>query len=124
MLHVWKEYQRTYGICQGRDKMTEVKIPFNLWSQDKLLWQLKKATSRYKKYAEVGDEFKIQTKTYYINLVEKLPLWFIRNYLYESEGCKTPEEFVKIWIEIHPKRGFRMMDKVWYHHFTIDNRKG
>lgn len=103
--------------------MTEVKIPFNLWSQEKLLWELKKATSRYKKYAEVGDTFIMQTKEYYINLVVKLPLWFIRNYLYESEGCKTPEEFENIWIEIHPKRGFRLNDIVWYHHFTIDDRK-
>ena len=95
-----------------------IKIPFNLWSQDKLLHELKKATSRYKKYGSVDDTFIMQGKCYYVNLVVKLPLWFIRNYLYESEGCKTPEEFENIWIGIHPNRGFRLGDEVWYHHFT------
>ena len=100
----------------------EIKIPFNLWSQEKFLRRLKNATSRYKKYAEVGDTFVLQTKRYYINLVVKLPLWFIRNYLYESEGCATPEEFEDIWIDIHKRRGFRMKDMVWYHHFTEDEK--
>lgn len=98
--------------------MARIKIPFNLWSQDKLNCSLKKATSRYKKYAEVGDTFLMGGRVYYINLVVKLPLWFIRNYLYESEGCKSPEEFENIWIGIHEKRGFRLKDEVWYHHFT------
>lgn len=98
--------------------MTRIKIPFNIRSEDKLLHKLKKATSRYKKYGEIGDTFIVDGQCYYINLVVKLPLWFIRNYLYESEGCNTPEEFEQIWIGIHEKRGFRLKDEVWYHHFT------
>jgi hypothetical protein len=94
-----------------------IKIPFNLWSQDKLLHGLKSATSRYKKYGDVGDTFLMQGKVYYINLIVKLPLWFIRNELHITEGCESGEEFEKIWTEIHPERGFRLMDEVWYHHF-------
>ena len=95
-----------------------IKIPFNLWSEDRLFRKMKKATSRYKKYGVVGDTFIVNGQCYYVNLVVKLPLWFIRNYLYESEGCLTPEEFENIWIEIHKKRGMRLKDEVWYHHFT------
>lgn len=29
-----------------------IKIPFNLWSEDRLFRKMKKATSRYKKYGE------------------------------------------------------------------------
>ena len=96
----------------------KIEIPFNGWSQEKLLQGVKSATSRYRKYGDIGDTFIQSGKCYYINLVVKLPLWFIRNYLYETEGCKTPEEFENIWIKIHPKRGFRLDDMVWYHHFT------
>lgn len=94
----------------------KIKIPFNLWSQDKLLFGLKTATSRHKKYGDVGDTFEMADRTYYINLIVKLPIWFIRNELYLTEGCDTPEEFEKIWTEIY--HVFKLTEEVWYHHFT------
>lgn len=97
--------------------MSEIEIPFNDWSKERLRGQLKKATSRYKKYGDVGDLFTIQGYSYELELVIKVPLWFIAEDLYQSEGANSSDEFKKIWVEIHPKKGFRPFDEVWYHHF-------
>jgi hypothetical protein len=102
-----------------KSREMEIKIPFTPWSEERILKGLKKSTSRYDKYAKVGDIFSIDGKKFYVNLVVKLPLWFIRNELYKTEGCETEKEFEDIWIDIHPKRGFIMEDNVWYHHFTV-----
>jgi hypothetical protein len=51
------------------------------------------------------------------------PLWFIRKYLYQTEGCDTPEEFVDIWNVIHPKKRWRPTQYVWYHLFETKGGK-
>jgi len=97
--------------------MAEIKIPFNDWSKDKLNKQLKNATSRYKKYGKVGDTFEVNGWKYELEIVVKLPLWFISFYLYKSEGCNSSNGFESIWEEIHPRKGFLPFDEVWYHYF-------
>lgn len=95
----------------------QVYVPFKEWSIDNILDGKKKATSRYKKFGNLGDYFHIYTKTYFFDLIIKLPLWFVRNELYVSEGCYSPEDFESRWNDIHQKRGFRPNDEIWYHHF-------
>ena len=95
----------------------KIKIPFNEWSKKRILNQTKKATSRYKKYGNVGDTFEVDGYKYELELVLKLPLWFITEDLYLSEGAKDSLELISIWKQIHPKKGFRPFDEVWYHHF-------
>jgi len=95
----------------------EVKIPFNAWSIGKLNLALKCATSRTKKYGNVGDTFKVDGNTFKIDLVVKLPLWFIAKFLYESEGCVSEAEFINVWNSIHPRKGFDPNQVVWYHLF-------
>ena len=95
----------------------EIKIPFNEWSKKRILNQTKKATSRYKKYGNVGDTFEVDGYKYELELVLKLPLWFITEDLYLSEGAKDSLELISIWKQIHSKKGFRPFDEVWYHHF-------
>ena len=96
-----------------------VGIPFNRWSRERIRTGRKRATSRYKKLAKAGDMFVVDGVEYEIDLVVKLPLWFITKELYVSEGAESEEELVKVWLEIHPRRGFRAYDEVWYHHFKI-----
>jgi len=97
--------------------MKKIKIPFNEWSKKRLLNQSKKATSRNKKYGDVGDVFTVDGFIYELELVIKVPLWFVSEDLYKSEGAKSSEEFINVWEDIHPRKGFRPFDKVWYHHF-------
>lgn len=95
----------------------EIKIPFNVWSIGKLNADFKNATSRYKKYGSKGDIFYVDGNKYIILLVVKLPLWMIANYLYNTEGCNSPNQFINIWETIHPQKGFKKDDEVWYHLF-------
>lgn len=101
----------------------EIKIPFNDWSRQALANQTKKATSRNSKYGKVGDIFKVvkyfQTDetTYELELILRLPLWFVAEDLYRYEGAKSKEEFIEVWESIHPRKGYRPFDLVWYHHF-------
>ena len=97
----------------------EIKIPFNDWSQDKLVRGLKCATSRTKKYGVVGDTFTVNNHQYRLLLVVKLPLWFIANELFESEGAMSPEEFQNVWNDIHPIKGWTPDLMVWYHYFDL-----
>jgi hypothetical protein len=94
----------------------EILIPFNLWSIARLKADAKIATSRYKKYGVKGDTFSVNGESYIILLTVKLPLWFIRDYLFKEEGCISPIEFIEIWEDIHPS-GFKKDDEVWFHFF-------
>ena len=92
-------------------------IPFNDWSKQRLRNQTKRATTRTKKYGKVGDQFTCNGFTYEIELILKVPLWFVAEDLYASEGANSYNEFVEVWRSIHPRRGYRPFDMVWYHHF-------
>ena len=98
-----------------------MEIPMNDWSKRRLFNQTKKATSRYKKYGEVGDTFTVGGFRYELELVIKVPLWFVVEDLYLSEGACSSDELREVWIGIHPNRGYRPFDLVWYHHFKEDN---
>ncbi len=77
----------------------------------------KHATSRTKKYGNVGDWFRVDDIDYALDLVTELPLWFITKELFLSEGADAPQEFVEAWKRIHYKKGYVPEQTVWYHHF-------
>lgn len=101
--------------------MTEIKIPFNEWSKDKLEKGIKTATSRNKMYGMPGDTFVVNLSdgehTYRLKCVTKRPLLVVAKNNYREEGCKSPEEFAEVWIEIHPHKGWTPYHQVWYHTF-------
>ena len=92
-------------------------IPFNEWSRKRVLDGSKTATSRTKRYGNYGDYFKVDDQVFELDLVVKLPLWFISEYLSASEGAISKTEFIKVWIEIHPIKGWIQNQEVFYHHF-------
>jgi hypothetical protein len=95
----------------------EIQIPFNTWSAENISFWGKRATSRRKQYGEVGDTFFVLDKEYKIDLIARLPLWFIDKELYESEGCLTPAAFKRIWRAIHGLEEWNGEEIVYYHHF-------
>ena len=98
----------------------EVKIPFNTWSENKIRTGEKFATARNKKYGKKGDFTRFEEWKLRIKFVVKLPLWFIRAWLYETEGADSPDEFVDIWCKIHPRKGWDENQEVWYHCFDVE----
>ena len=79
-------------------------IPFNKWSKERIRQNRKFATTRDKVYNEKC-----------VFSVARLPLWFIKQHLWQIEGADSPEEFEKVWREIH--RGQFEADKFYYCHF-------
>jgi len=97
--------------------MTKIDIPFNDWSKNKLIQCKKIATSRSKKYGEVGDFFEFQGDKYIIVMIKKLPLWFIADVLYDSEGADSPDEFRNVWAKIHYRKPVDERKEYFYHFF-------
>ena len=104
----------------------EIKIPFNGWSQARLNANRKGATSRNKRYGNVGDHFPVtitvneetvRVKIYELTYVERVTLAFVRDKFYWEEGCSDEDMFVSIWNEIHPRKKFDDDHKVWLHLF-------
>jgi len=103
----------------------EINIPFNKWSRDKLKKLVKTATSRNKKYGDVGDTFTVDGTVYELTAVCKVSLASIRDVCWDVEGCKSPEEFVQVWKSIHPRKGWDPDQKVWFHRFKkVEEAKG
>ena len=97
--------------------MSEVLIPFMPEWKEKMLNGIKTCTSRTKKYGSIGDYFKQFGAIFEITNIIKLPLSYIADILYIKEGCDSPEEFKKIWIKLHPRKGWVPNQEVFAHLF-------
>ena len=95
----------------------KVIIPFRDWSKKKLKLGHKTATSRSKKYGEVGDCFYEVGKKFKIKMICKFPLWFIRDFLWFVEGADNKKEFETVWRNIHPISKFDFPDEQFHVHF-------
>ena len=77
---------------------------FNKWSKERIRQGRKFATTRDKIYNDKN-----------ILGVVRLPLGFIKEHLWQIEGADSPEEFEKVWREIH--EGQFEAEKSYYVHF-------
>lgn len=109
--------------------MTEISIPFNKWSQDRLKSKVKLATTRNKRYGKIKDTFiinfwnddKVITESYKFELlaVFQLSLYDVGTQLYFIEGAESPSDFRKVWEDIYPKAGWQPDKKVYVHLFRL-----
>jgi len=104
--------------------MSQIDIPFNEWSIEKLTAGIKRATTRTKKYGEPGDIFPVKlnnglTATYQLDFVVQLPLWFIARYLHKTEGADIQKEFEDVWHGIHSRKKWTGHELLWYHYFKV-----
>ncbi len=98
--------------------MTIIKIPFNNWSIERLRDGRKTATSRTKKYGVPGDMFITTDGTIFeLEAIVKKTLHDVAYYFFKEEGAKDPHEFMDVWNELHPKKGFVHNQKVYFHTF-------
>lgn len=93
----------------------ELEIPFNNVFRERILSGVKTCTSRNKKYGKIGDSFTAFGGEFEIYLIEKRRLDFVALHYNKQEGFKTPQEFVKFWKKLHPRKGFIMNQEVWVH---------
>ena len=99
--------------------MVKIFIPFNDWSKNKLHRGIKTATCRSKPYGEVNDTFEVflenrprgqRVVSYIVASITKKSLKDVSKNHFAEEGAKSPEEFIEVWNDIHPHRGFQPED--------------
>lgn len=78
----------------------------------------KTMTCRTSCMANPGDTFAAFGYIFLVKSVIVVPLKVVATEYYEQEGCKSPNEFVKIWETIHPK-GFKGDEIVFLHKFEL-----
>lgn len=101
--------------------MGEIKIPFNDWSKERLERGDKIATTRTKKYGNIGDTFLVDfhatMEEYELLAIFPLTLENVAKYLYHIEGAKSPDEFKEVWCQIHKRMGWEPCRIVYVHLF-------
>jgi len=98
--------------------MSEIEIPFNKWSRDRLEQGQKTATTRTSRYGDPGDTFVVDGRKYELTHVIKVELEVVARHFWGVEGCNYPNQFCEVWKEIHPHKGYEPDWEVWLHLFT------
>jgi len=93
-----------------------VRIPFKARFREPMLSGTKIYTSRTKVMGNAGDTFKAFGATFLIIDLSTIGLDQVAD-LWKPEGCKSREDFIQVWNEIHSVRGYRPTDSVYLHEF-------
>jgi len=101
--------------------MTNIKLPFNEWSIERLEKNMKTATTRRKRYGKPGDHFIAAGKKWMLTEVRRIRLGEVAEKYYRQEGAESPEEFIEVWKKIHPRAGWTPEKRVWIHFFEPVN---
>lgn len=88
----------------------EITIPFLERFRRDIVTGQKIMTTRTKKYGEVGDYFWVDDGSYRTKIVLlavfRIRLFHVAYHFYRAEGLRTPEDFITVWNQIHPKRNY------------------
>lgn len=95
----------------------KVWIPFQDCWKDKMLTGRKTVTSRTKRYGDIGDTFQCFGAVFRFVDVSKQSLIHVETHLFDLEGCDSPEQFRRVWEQLHPRRGYIDRDRVYVHRF-------
>jgi hypothetical protein len=98
-------------------------IPFRDDMKRLIIEGKKTATSRSKRYLyeRAHDSFIIDNTWCIIQVtsIERKRLGDVALNHYKEEGFESSEDFIKIWKEIHPGKGYRPLDRVYFHKFIV-----
>jgi hypothetical protein len=97
--------------------MAQVPAKFRPYFRNAMLDGTKTMTSRTRALGKVGDQFEAFGATFEFTHIMRMELRFVVSDCFEQEGCKSVQELMSIWKDIHQKRGFVPADIVWAHCF-------
>jgi len=97
--------------------MTKINIPFNKWSRERLRQGCKRATSRTKKYGDVGATFIVDNQEYVILYIEERKMKDIIEQDYIIEGADSPEELREVLKSIFRSK-LDEERELYFHRFT------
>jgi len=100
------------------DETMKIVIPFKAKYRDLMISGQKTCTSRRIIYGKIGDTFEFADHIFVLKRIEDITLSVVALELYKHEGCKCPEEFINIWMDLYPRDGWTPNKKVWVHFFT------
>ena len=95
----------------------EIDIPFLDQFKEPMLKGIKTVTSRNKIYGDTGDRFKKWGMVFELRWIEKIPLVVVACHWYKEEGFNSTDEFIEIWKNLHPRKGFDPDHLVYMHKF-------
>lgn len=95
--------------------MSDIKIPFRPFFREPMLAGQKTMTSRTKAMGKPGDRFEAFGAVFELTHVFRVPLKYVLSDCFEQEGCKSVQELMDIWNNIHPVTGI-MPDQIVYAH--------
>lgn len=93
-----------------------IKIPFLERFREPMLNNTKTITSRTKIYGGKGDWFDAFDATFRLDSVYAQPFKIIR-LQWKAEGCKSEEDFMSVWKQIHPRKEFQPNELLFVHRF-------
>jgi len=97
--------------------MENVNIPFRDDMKLAVLNGKKTCTSRNKRYGCIGDQFEIGERKFVLTCVSHANLDYVAHDRYRQEGFESPAQFIGVWNQIHPRKGYAPEQVVWLHEF-------
>ena len=95
----------------------KVEIPFEERWRTGMLSGKKIYTTRTKKYGKPGDTFEAFGALFELKSILRPYLGSVAKAYFKGEGCGKPIEFVEIWRQLHPRKGFDPLQIVYLHIF-------
>lgn len=78
-------------------------------------------TTRSRKLGRIGDTFTVAmgplSKTLRIVDFKRLTLGEVAEHGFRHEGCVSPDDFIRVYSALHPRKGWRPEEKKWVHVF-------
>ena len=101
----------------------KVKMPFKKRFKEPMLNGTKTFTSRTKRMGKIGDTFEAFGRTFIIKDIWVATLRGVSAF-WEEEGCESKEDFMEIWKQIHPRKGWQPEQEVYVHIFKSVGGEG
>jgi hypothetical protein len=79
----------------------------------------KTSTARYRPYGQAGDWFVAFGAGFDILAVSRKTLQDVIDIHWKQEGFNDRWECIDFWKGLHPRRGLRPGDLIWYHTFEL-----
>lgn len=95
-----------------------IDIPFCPEMRRAVLEGRKTCTSRRRMYGSPGDVFPVEGRWFMLRAVEVHTLAYVKDQLFRQEGFVNPEDFERIWNDLHPRKGYIPSEVVHVHHFA------
>ena len=93
-------------------------VPFLQEFETPIRSGFKTATTRNSRYGNPGEMTEAFDMTLLITHVVKVPLSVVAFHFYREEGFKSPNEFIKCWDKLHPRKGYSDNQQVFLHLFV------